>query len=138
MRAMHLEVVLVVAASLVLRSVPVAARSDEVMTDAQVAAKVVVRDVRVRQGVVSGLLVNRLTKPLRDVRLLIRYQWVWANERKPGDDNPGRVAYYTVHQEVPPEISVQFTYNPNPPLPSRSDGHFETLVEIVGYTEVEN
>ncbi|MBI3389523.1 MAG: hypothetical protein HY027_17475, partial [Deltaproteobacteria bacterium] len=64
MRVIHLEVLLVVAASLLLRSAPVAARSDEVMTDEQVAAKVVVRDVRVRQGVVSGLLVNRLAKPL--------------------------------------------------------------------------
>jgi len=98
---------------------------------------VAVRDVRVRDGgVVSGLIVNDAATPLRDIKLLIRYQWVWKDERHPGRNNPGRVAYHTVYNEIPPEVSVNFTYRPNPPLPDRQDGHFETSVEVVGWVEV--
>jgi hypothetical protein len=63
---------------------------------------------------------------------------VWGNERKPGSDNPGRVAYYTVHEELPPDVSVAFTSTPSPPLPERTDGHFDISVEVVGFTEVSN
>jgi hypothetical protein len=98
---------------------------------------VAVRDVRVRDGgVVSGLIVNDAATPLRDIKLLIRYQWVWQDERHPGSNNPGRVAYHTVYNEIPPEVSVNFTYRPDPPLPDRQDGHFETSVEVVGWVEV--
>ncbi|TMA08772.1 MAG: hypothetical protein E6J89_14115, partial [Deltaproteobacteria bacterium] len=34
---------------------------------------VVVRNITVREGVVSGELVNKSSRPLRDVQLLIRY-----------------------------------------------------------------
>jgi hypothetical protein len=113
-----------------------AAQSDAIVSDRQANLQVLVRDVVVRDGIVSGLIMNRSSKPLRDVRLLIRYQWVWNDERNPGSDNPGRVAYHTVHDEIPSDVSVSFTYRPSPPLPQRSDGHFETMVEVVGFTEV--
>ena len=139
MRATSIRVLFAVCAAGLLLRGRAQARSDTLVSNDQVAAQVTVRDVRPRAGgVVTGLLVNHTATPLRDVRLLIRYQWVWANERKPGSDNPGRVGYYTVYEELPPEVSVAFTSKPDPPLPKRSDGHFDISVEVVGYTEVGN
>jgi hypothetical protein len=54
---------------------------------------------------------------------------------KPGEDSPGRVDYYTVRSELPPAGEVELKYRPEPPLPDRADGHFETTVEVAGWTE---
>ncbi|MBI3767407.1 MAG: hypothetical protein HY271_02810 [Deltaproteobacteria bacterium] len=114
----------------------VARAADTLIADEQPSRIVGVRDVTTRNGVVSGTLVNRSRKPLRDVRLLVHHTWFWKNEQKPGDDSPGRVDYYTAHGELRPDGSVEFTYRPAPPLPDRDDGHFETTVEVVGWTEI--
>jgi hypothetical protein len=111
----------------------VAAASDVAAQDA-----VVVRNVIVTDGVVSGDLANTSHHLVRDVRLLVRHTWVWANERSPGEDSPGRSAYTTVHEDISPGGSLPFTVRPNPPLPVRSDGRFETSVEVVGVTEIGN
>lgn len=97
---------------------------------------VVVRNVIVTDGSVSGDLVNTSHHLVRDVRLLVRHTWLWANERSPGEDNPGRTAYATVHEDIPAGGSLPFTVRPDPPLPVRSDGRFETSVEVVGVTEI--
>jgi hypothetical protein len=114
----------------------VARAADTLIADEQPSRVVVVRDVTTRHGVVSGTLVNLSRKALRDVRLLVRHTWFWKNEQKPGDDSPGRVDYYTARGELRPDGSVEFTYRPEPPLPERDDGHFETTVEVVGWTEI--
>jgi hypothetical protein len=93
-------------------------------------------DVKVNDGAVSGVLVNKSAHPIREVELLIDHVWLWSDERHPGEDNPGRSEYYTVHGEVPPRGSLPFTYHPSPPLPHRTDGHFETSVRIAGLIEV--
>jgi hypothetical protein len=97
---------------------------------------VVVRNLIVTDGTVSGVLVNTSHHLVRDVRLLVRHTWLWANERSPGEDSPGRTTYTTVHEDIPPGGSLPFTVRPNPPLPVRSDGRFETSVEVVGVTEI--
>jgi hypothetical protein len=98
---------------------------------------VVVHDMSsTAQGNISGVLVNNSHKELRDVRLLIHHTWLWKNEMKPGDDSPGRVDYYTVRSELPPNGELDFKYRPDPPLPDRDDGRFETSVEVVGWTEI--
>jgi hypothetical protein len=73
---------------------------------------------------------------VHDVRLLIRYTWHWNNERHPGEDNPGRAEFSVVPLEIPPGGSVPFGHDASPPLPARSDGHFTTAVEVMGFTEV--
>jgi len=100
------------------------------------AEAVVVRNVTVTDGTVTGDLVNTSHRLVRDVRLLVRHTWLWAGERSPGEDSPGRAAYPTVHEDIPPGGSRAFTVRPDPPLPVRSDGHFETSVEVVGATEI--
>ncbi len=126
----------VVVAMLLAPPAAYSAAPDKIIADERSDRVVTVRDVAAHQGTVSGVLVNRSHKQLRDVRLLIHHNWLWANEQKPGDDSPGRVAYYTVRTRVPPEGDVSFTYRAEPPLPERDDGRFETTVEIVGWTEI--
>lgn len=102
----------------------------------QVAQVVALTDLSVENGTVSGLLVNKSPHVVRDVRLLIRHAWVWKNERHPGADSPGTAEYYTVRGALSPGGTLRFTHAPSPPLPERSDGHFETSAEIVGFEEV--
>ena len=97
---------------------------------------VTVTEVQVQNGKVSGVLVNNSHHPIRDVALVIDHVWLWSDERHPGEDSPGRTAYYTAHHEIPANASAPFTYEPVPPLPQRTDGHFETSVAVVGLVEV--
>ncbi|TMA80133.1 MAG: hypothetical protein E6J72_09315 [Deltaproteobacteria bacterium] len=106
------------------------------IADEQPSRMVTVRDVTARPGMVSGVLVNHSQKLLRDVRLLFHHTWLWADEFHPGEDSPGRADYYTVRNELPPGGTVEFSYRPEPPLPDRGDGRFETTVDVVGWMEV--
>lgn len=94
------------------------------------------RGVEVKGEEVSGELVNQSQRLVRDVQLLIRYTWLWKNEFRPGQDDPGMAVYYTVERSIPPGQSVRFTYKPSSPLPSRPDGTYETTVSVAGFTEV--
>lgn len=100
------------------------------------AEVVVVRNVTVRDGEVTGELINKTKHAVRDVQLQIRYLWQWKNEFRPGTDEVGKAVYYTVEKEIPPGASVPFTYKPSPPLPSRPDGFYQTTVSIAGFAEV--
>jgi hypothetical protein len=114
-----------------------AAGPDKMVSDDGPDRIVVVRDVTTTpRGGVSGVLVNHSHKQLRDIRLLIHHTWLWKKEMKPGDDSPGRVDYYTVRSELPPEGEIELKYRPEPPLPDRDDGHFDTTVEVAGWTEI--
>ncbi len=136
MRLWHLIVVVGAALSVVsgIQSKP--AISATLLSADDVAQVVDVRNVTVKEGMVSGELVNKSSRPLRDVQLLIRYTWLWNNEFRPGKDDPGMAVYYTVEQEISPGRTVSFTYKPSFPLPSRPDGHFETTVSVAGFTEI--
>lgn len=101
-----------------------------------VAEAVVVRNLTVTDGAVSGDLVNTSHRLVRDVRLLVRHTWLWTSEQSPGEESPGRAVYPTVHEDIPPGGSRSFTVRVDPPLPVRSDGRFETAVEVVGVTEI--
>jgi hypothetical protein len=103
----------------------------------RLAEEVTVRDLRTTEdGEVSGVVENRSGKPLRDVQLLIRYGWLWNNERSPGADAPGRAVYYTLPGELPAGGTRDFTYRPTSPLPARSDGRYQTTIEVAGLTEI--
>ena len=112
------------------------ASPDKLIAAEQPSKVIVVRDVGSQRGIVKGVLENHSRKRLRDVRLIFHHTWFWKDEKHPGDDSPGRVDYYTVRSELPPSGEVEFTYRPEPPLPDRDDGHFETTVEVDGWTEI--
>jgi len=94
------------------------------------ARDVTVRDVRVDGATVTGTAVNSSARPLRDVTLLVRYTWLWNDERHPGKDTVSRVAYVTVPVELRPGESKTFTYRPDRPLPARRDGRFASKVDV--------
>lgn len=87
-------------------------------------------------GAVCGTLVNKSGHAVRDVQLMVRHRWLWADERHPGKDNPGSSSRITVAEEIPPGGSVPFNHCEAQPLPRRSDGYFKTSVEVIGFTEV--
>jgi hypothetical protein len=118
------------------RSVDVIQSGDRVVPSERMTDSVALRDVTVNGGVVSGILTNTSGKALHDVQLLVRSDWLWRNEFRPGEDSPGRSVYYTVPGEIPPGGQTKFTYSADPPLPERSDGHFNTSVRVVGFVEV--
>jgi hypothetical protein len=112
------------------------ALSATLLSAEQAADVVSVRDLTVREGEVSGDVVNKSQRLVREVLLQIRYTWFWNNELRPGKDDPGRTVYYTVEKEIPAGQSMRFTYKPAPPLPSRADGVFETTVSVAGFAQV--
>ena len=87
-------------------------------------------------GMVSGVLVNQTADVLREVRLLVRYDWQWSNERNPGEDSPARSTYFTITSDVPALGTLPFRFSPRPALPIRSDGHFAPSIEVARYTQV--
>lgn len=101
------------------------------------AEEVAVRGVRSDDGSVSGVLVNLSPHPVEDVRLMIRDGWLWNDEFHPGDDDPGRTTFQVVPGEIPPGGQAPFSYHRDTPLPRRSDGRFETVVEVVGLVQLE-
>jgi len=110
--------------------------AQSVVSGQQASAVVIIADLKVTDGAVSGLLVNKSQQRVRHVRLLIRHTWLWNDERHPGADDPGRADFFTVPKDVAPRHAEPFMYTPEPRLPWRSDGRFETSVEVVGYVEV--
>lgn len=103
-----------------------------------VANAIVVSDVHASLDQVTGKLVNHTATPLRDVQLMFQHTWLWNDERHPGKDNPGRTEFYLVMESVPANGEISFEYHPNPPLAKRTDGRFETRVEVLGFTEAAN
>jgi hypothetical protein len=102
------------------------------------SAAVKVAGVRFEGGSVRGTIVNTSPTEIGDVQLLIRYVWLWKDERHPGDDNPGRSEFHVVHETIEPGGSVAFEKTPDAPLPlSRTDGRFQAEVSVVGFTQVE-
>jgi hypothetical protein len=114
----------------------VAPAADAVLPREDLSKKVLIRDATIGDdGAVAGTLVNTSGHRLKEVRLLVRHDWLWRDEFHPGPDSPGTAGYYVVPQEIPPGGSVSFSYRPDPPLPRRSDGTFQTTVEVAGLLE---
>jgi hypothetical protein len=106
-----------------------------VLPASDVAQTIVINDLTVREGSVSGTIVNKSSATVRGVALLLRQTWLWNNERHPGTDSPGRTLPFTFAADVAPHATAPFTFQ-IPPLPQRSDGQFVTTMEVTGFTEV--
>jgi hypothetical protein len=115
---------------------PNLAISQTVLSKDQSSQVLVLNNVSAQDGVVSGELRNNSSNLVRDVQLLIRYEWLWRNEFHPGTDDPGSSVYYNVPGEIPPGGTARFQYTPNPPLPKRTDGSFQISASVAGFTEV--
>ncbi len=109
----------------------------DLISNSQLARSVDLNNVAAEpNGAISGTIVNRTGMPVRDVKVMINYAWVWRHDLRPGEDSPGRTVYVTAPAEIPPHGQGSFTYQPPQPLPSRGDGHFVPSVHIVGFTQM--
>ena len=97
---------------------------------------VTVDNVAVRNGVVSGEIVNHSKREVRDVELLIRHTWQWSNEFHPGDSDPGTASSHILNKSIRPGESMPFSFGESSTLPARSDGQFKSIVSVTGFTEI--
>ena len=111
------------------------ATATSVVPSSEAAQTIVINDLTVQEGSVSGTIVNKSSATLRDVALQLRQTWQWKDERHPGTDSPGRTLPFTLRGDVAPNASAPFTFQ-TPPLPQRSDGRFVTTMDVTGFTEV--
>lgn len=132
----HLPIVLLIAIAVAIGTWQKPASSATVLLPDQVSKVLTIRNLRVDGGTVSGELVNESPETIRDVQLLIRHDWRWNNERRPKANSPGEAEFYTVQGEIPPGGTKSFTYELSQPLPSRTDGYFDTTVSVAGYTRI--
>jgi hypothetical protein len=115
---------------------PLSAWPQSLRTRDEIARILSIEKVSIADGAVSGEVFNRSSNTVRDVQLFIRYTWLWDNETKPGKDDPGTSAYYTLPSEMPPGGRVPFNFKPSAPLAKASGGHYETTVSVAGFTEI--
>ncbi len=138
MKSLYSGLVGIVAINALLWIQPVPATADTFISPEQAAQRLAVSNVSVKDGVVSGDLVNNSSRAVRGVELQIRFVWHWRNEFRPGKDAPGIVEYTTFNKDVAPGETVPFTHTVSSSLPSRDDGYFEPKVSVAGFTELED
>jgi hypothetical protein len=111
----------------------------EIVSAPAAASKLELRGLAVgSDGAVTGTVFNGSGVAIKDVELLVSHVWSWRDERHPGENNPGRSSYINVSGEIPASGSMAFSYIPEPALPMRTDGRFETTVAVHSFTEIEN
>lgn len=93
-----------------------------------------VEDVRSDDNTVSGRVTNQTDDALENVRLLISDQFLWRNERHPGENSPSDAHDYVVPGPIPPHGAVTFEFRRPSPLPDRHDGEFKTDVSALEAT----
>lgn len=137
MRPICLVITTTVFLGLFVAGLPPQSNAATLLTQENASRVASLRNLKIgKDGEVSGEVVNHSKQTLRDVQLQILHSWRWKDEFRPGTNDPGTAAHYAIDKEIPPGQSVRFTYKPSAPLPSRTDGHFETTVIIAGYAEV--
>ena len=112
-----------------------ATAASTVVRSSEAAQTIVINNLTVRDGSVSGTIVNKSSATVRDVALLLRQSWQWNDERHPGTDSPGRTLPFTLGGDVAPNASAPFAFQ-TPPLDQRSDGRFVTTMDVTGFSEV--
>ena len=87
-----------------------------------------VEGVTIHDGTISGRVVNKSSKPIEDVELLVRNIWLWNNEYHPGQDTYSMADYVPLDGTIEPGQSKDFTFDLR--LPKASRGHFDTKVLV--------
>lgn len=112
------------------------AGSGALVVSSQADSIVQVTNLKVEGETVQGLLVNKSSQTLRDVRVVVRNAWIWSDERNPGTENPGSSEFFTFPGEIPPGGSAPFTHRLKAARSTRSDGKFVTSAEVLSYVLV--
>ena len=95
-----------------------------------------VSDVLAAPERVQGVVINRTDAIVKDVVLLVRYEWLWLNERKPGEDTMSFADTTTVAGDIPPGGTAGFAYMPTRSLPTRQDGYYKIEVGVKSFRKV--
>jgi hypothetical protein len=127
--------VLGAALGILLLPLHVVGAEDAVLSDPEVTLAIVIEDLQVANGTVSGTVVNNSDAIIRGVGLLLRQTWHWTDERHPGPDSPGRSTPFTLTEDVPPHGRTPFRFE-TPALGERPGGRFVTTMDVTGFTEV--
>ena len=77
---------------------------------------VAVEILRVDGSVIEGRVTNKTAHRVRRPELVATYSWLWHDDRHPGKDDPGWVAYAVVPDDLGPYESADFTIDPGRPL----------------------
>lgn len=100
-----------------------------------ITSVVEVRDVGGDAASVSGRLVNLSDRIVSNLKLSISDTFLWTDERHSGNNDPSQAGTYMLAQEIPPNGSVSFKVQRATALPTRSDGQFQTRVQVMGLTQ---
>jgi hypothetical protein len=128
--------VVVLFAGMVVLTTPHTAMSQRVASREEIAIILSVEKIAVVNGTVSGEIHNRGPYSVREVELLIRYTWLWDDERNPGKIDPGTSTYYTLTTEIRSGGNLPFTFTPSPPLAKVLGGRYEITVTVAGFAQV--
>jgi hypothetical protein len=116
---------------------PKLSSSQTVLTQQQASSVLSIDKIAVQDGAVTGEVRNNSKNTVRDVRLFIRYTFLWKDEFHPGKESPSAAFYHTVSGEIAPGKLLPFKFTPAPPLPQCSNGRFErSTVSIAAFTEI--
>jgi hypothetical protein len=99
-------------------------------------ARVVLENVAVQDGNVTGTLRNETGTAVRSVTLLVQHHYRWPNEFKPGSVDPGRAESVSVSTDLPAGGRVTFATPIQEPQPLGDGGHFETAVKVIAFEQV--
>lgn len=99
-----------------------------------IEATVEVSDTAIRDSGLQSVIRNKSEQRIDAVNLVVRYDWIWKDERNPGDNNPGWAEFITLNEDLQPGDTTTFTYTRERPLPQRDDGRFMPSVQVVGFT----
>ena len=123
-------------AGMVVLTAPHTVMSQRVASREEIASILSIEKIAVANGIVSGEIHNRGPYSVRELQLLVRYTWLWDDERNPGKIDPGTSAYQTLTTEIRAGGNLTFTFTPSPPLPKASGGRSEISVTVGGFAQV--
>jgi hypothetical protein len=130
-----LRPLVLLALSLAASGLPAVAE-ESVLENEDVSNVVEVRDIYERTGEVIGIVVNRAPVPIRNLRLLVQYEWRWTDEKHPGSDPPGWTGIHVIPETIAPGATASFTVRPPNPPDTRPDGTYVVNVKVMGFTKV--
>ena len=79
-----------------------------VVPSSEASQKIVIQEATLKDGSISGTVVNNSSKTVRDVGLRVRQEWLWNDELHPGTDSPGRTLPFALRQDIAPHARASF------------------------------
>ncbi len=114
----------------------VASAGEAVVDPEEVERTLTLENLSVQNDRVAGVIVNRSSQRVRDVRLRVVFSWLWADEHRQGTDDPSFAVTEVVRDEIPPQGNLTFGYSYPAAMIVRGDGRFLVDVRIIGFSAI--